>query len=260
MVIKEKSGLVKSRENCDIQQFNRPTLEDFGRKCFVAKKPALLLNTFNHWPALRRWKDLNYILRIAGHRLMPIEIGTDYTSAKWTQQLMRLNEFLYRQFPANRDDTKSSPSIEYLAQYELFEHVPELRKDFMIPDYCSLCEEGTESDGEVDIKAWLGPKGTVTPLHQDPKHNLLCQIFGKKHIILASTEDSEFLYPHSSRLVSNTSQINVENLDYKRFPLAKHATFYHLTIETGDCLYIPPKWWHYVRAESPSLSVSFWWT
>jgi ribosomal protein L16 Arg81 hydroxylase len=24
-------------------------------------------------------------------------------------------------------------------------------------------------------------------------------------------------------------------------------------------LYIPPFWWHYVRALTPSFSVSFWW-
>lgn len=234
----------------------------------MPRKPALLLNTIAHWPALHRWKDLNYIMKVAGNRLMPIEIGAQYTHSDWTQNLIRLSEFLIRQFPAEENVASNGNYVEYLAQYELFQHVPELRKDFLIPDYCSLVDDnlqnGSDKDnidcnGVIDIKAWLGPAGTISPLHFDPKNNLLCQVFGRKHIVLASPEDSEKLYPYPSELLSNTSQVDIDLINYDEFPLTKDVKFYHLTIEAGDCVYIPPKWWHYVRAETPSFSVSFWW-
>lgn len=264
LVITDKPNNVTFRKDCKINQFNQPSIETFERECFLVKIPALLLNTLAHWPALERWRDLNYIMKAAGNRLMPIELGTQYTHSDWTQKLIRLSEFLIRQFPAKDTQEPWRHHIEYLAQYELFEHIPELRKDFMIPDYCSLidntstnCSEG--NGDEVDIKAWLGPAGTISPLHYDPKHNLLCQVFGRKHVILASPEDSEKLYPYPGELLSNTSQVDIEAINLDEFPLAKSAQFYHVTIEAGDCLYIPPKWWHYVRAESPSFSISFWW-
>lgn len=36
--------------------------------------------------------------------------------------------------------------------------------------------------------------------------------------------------------------------------------FLDCILEEGDMLYIPPKWWHYVRSLTTSLSVSFWWS
>lgn len=72
----------------------------------------------------------------------------------------------------------------YLAQHALFDQVPELRHDFLVPDLCALLppdEEGGEDGGGegVIINAWFGPIGTVTPLHHDPYHNILAQVHGK---------------------------------------------------------------------------------
>ena len=50
--------------------------------------------------------------------------------------------------------------------------VPQLGDDVCIPDYCY-----TGDDEDVDINVWIGPGGTVSPLHTDPKHNLLCQVY-----------------------------------------------------------------------------------
>lgn len=67
--------------------------------------------------------------------------------------------------------TVAAPAIRYLAQHPLFDQIPALRSDILTPEYCCLGE------GEMQaINAWLGPAGTVTPLHYDPHHNLLAQV------------------------------------------------------------------------------------
>lgn len=68
----------------------------------------------------------------------------------------------------------------YLAQHPLFDQVPALRRDIAIPDYCALSYPMAHHEGsaqeDVAVNAWFGPAGTVSCLHFDPKHNLLCQV------------------------------------------------------------------------------------
>ncbi|KAH8302757.1 hypothetical protein KR044_010579 [Drosophila immigrans] len=238
---------------CDIPQLDAPSLGEFRVCCYDALQPTLLLNTLNHWPALSKWRDLNYLLKVAGNRTVPIEIGSNYASDEWSQQLVKIRDFLFRQFGS--DNQAEDLEVEYLAQHELFAQIPALKSDICVPDYCSVNTDGVSS---VDIKAWLGPKHTVSPMHTDPKHNLLCQVFGCKRIILAAPADTANLYAHDTEFLGNTSQIDAANPDLEHFPLLSRVRFYELLLQPGDCLYLPPKWWHYVRSNSPSFSVSFW--
>ena len=98
----------------------------------------------------------------------------------------------------------------------------------------------------------------MSPLHQDPKSNLLCQVVGKKYIKLCDHKYTDRLYPHEG-LLTNTSQIDAEHLDLEAYPLARGLPFIHAILQPGEMLYIPVKYWHYVRSLDISFSVSFWW-
>lgn len=239
------------QENSTIVILQRPSVETFQTKHFTARIPALILDCMDHWPALKNWKQCNYLLSVAGERTVPIEIGSHYTNDNWSQDLVKFKDFLSRQISADRPCDR----IEYLAQHNLFDQIPALRKDVLIPEYCCV---GTSKEA-VDIKAWLGPKGTISPMHYDPKHNLLCQVFGHKKIILAAPDDSPNLYPHDTEMLKNTTKIDAENIDMEQFPLCSNVRFMNLNLYEGEMLYIPPGWWHYVRSLEKSFSVSFWW-
>jgi len=85
-----------------------------------------------------------------------------------------------------------------------------------------------------------GPRGTVTPLHTDPHHNLFVQVVGYKYVRLYSPACSTCLYPHAAGLTTNSSQVDLLAPDLERFPLFRNAPFAHTVLGPGVSLYIPP--------------------
>lgn len=233
----------------EIETVNCPSMETFYSNYILKEKPVVLNNCINHWPALTKWQDQDYLLKLAGLRIVPIEIGIKYTDSEWTQKLMTLQQFIEEHI------YKTNNTTGYLAQYQLFEQIPELSNDISQPEYCCF----SDSDETVDVNAWYGPKGTVSPLHHDPKKNLLAQVVGQKIIYLFSPLDSEYLYPHQEELLNNTAKVDPRKPDLDVYPKYSKATPMFCVLKPGQLLYIPPKWWHFVESLSVSFSVSFWW-
>lgn len=48
----------------------------------------------DHWPALTRWKDPQYLSMKAGSRTIPVEVGEHYLQEGWGQKLMLLSDFI----------------------------------------------------------------------------------------------------------------------------------------------------------------------
>jgi hypothetical protein len=105
---------------------------------------------------------------------------------------------------------------------------------------------------------WLGPAGTVTPLHADYDDNLFVQIWGSKRIFLAPPHHDAFLYPAEANALLFGSPFDPEAPDFARFPLARQAALLEITVEPGDLLYVPAGWFHQVRSLSFSLSSNRW--
>ncbi|ELT89256.1 hypothetical protein CAPTEDRAFT_225438 [Capitella teleta] len=225
-----------------------PSILSFQSEFMNKQRAVVIKDSMDFWPALstRKW-SVNYLRRIAGCRTVPVEIGSKYTEESWSQSLMTVNDFIDKYIV-------NATSVGYLAQHQLFDQIPQLQDDVLVPTYCCLGESE-----DVDMNAWFGPCGTVSPLHHDPKHNFLAQVFGRKYIRLYAEEHSAKLYPHNGALLSNTSQVDVENPNLERFPHFSDAPFLECILEEGDMLYMPPKMWHFIRSLSISFSFGLTW-
>ncbi|KAG0250416.1 Lysine-specific demethylase 8 [Mortierella polycephala] len=272
-----------------IPRVHLPTMDAFQRHVCGSSSgptPIVITGAMNHWPARERWTDLDTLCRIAGpDRLVPIEIGRQYTDEQWTQKLVTMREFIEQyilledkdQDRTHGDDKESEPQIGYLAQHDLFDQIPRLRRDIDIPDYCLVEpqeEEGYHPPDDMLLNAWFGPRGTISPMHTDPYHNLLAQVVGKKYVRLYAPKETQNLYCYGSghekesmgdqqdgkeaTMLNNTSQVDVEHPDLERHPRFADAQYVETILEPGELLYIPFQWWHYIRSLSTSFSVSFW--
>ncbi|KAK3704902.1 hypothetical protein LTR37_013593 [Vermiconidia calcicola] len=251
--------------------------------------PLIIPGALSHWPASQQWKDPSYFFRmtLGGRRLVPVEVGKSYTDACWSQTIIT-----FRKFMEDYLLPKEPKDVGYLAQHDLFAQIPALRSDIMVPDYCYTTPPdadeaasrtaGLSTAPQLDeplLNAWFGPKGTKTPLHTDPYHNILCQVVGYKYVRLYAPSETPNLYPRGvddkGISMENTSQVDVSHvrnrslgastdLDAqrelkKKFSKFADAKFVEGVLAPGECLYVPLGWWHYVESLTASFSVSFWW-
>ncbi|NRR31833.1 cupin-like domain-containing protein [Oxalobacteraceae bacterium] len=121
-----------------------------------------------------------------------------------------------------------------------------------------LCHWPTYFDKMGPPRFWLGPAGTVTPLHCDYDDNIFAQIWGTKRIFLSPPHHDEFLYPNEANAILFGSPFDPEAPDYEKFPLARQATMIEVIVHPGDMLYVPAGWYHQVRSLTFSLSSNRW--
>ena len=276
-----------------------PSLAFFYNECMVPAVPAVLTHVIDGWPAYttRPWADLDYLKATIGHRTVPVETGAHYLADDFDEKLMTFAEYVERHI----EPPPPPPGVSraYLAQHQLFEQCPKLKRDIVMPDYCLLSldddDDGGDDDGDdggddgddrgdggddggggkvkgaacsggrrgregVRVNAWFGPAGTLSPLHYDPCHNLLCQVVGSKYVRLHHPDQSRDLYPREAGPHIVSSQIiDPDAVDTVAFPRFSSVPYVDLVLAAGEAVYIPPGWWHMIESREVSWSVSFWW-
>jgi hypothetical protein len=294
---------VLRKDSMTLTSFQAQLDADHQRNHRQGALPFIITKAITHWPALSSpktsWNNPQYWLKttLGGRRLVPVEIGRAYTDDDWSQKIIPFGNFMKAFLLPNTQLNTSQAGSEnrgtgYLAQHDLFAQIPSLRADILIPDFCYSSspsptnqnsgiseEEEEDASDEPAMNIWLGPASTTSPLHTDPHHNILAQVFGYKYVRLYAPSQAGSLYPRSRSGdvdMSNTSKVdvglgmeiegegtedhrNIKEQFEKEFPLFKDAEYVEGILGPGECLFIPRGWWHYVKSLSSSCSVSFWW-
>ena len=103
---------------------------------------------------------------------------------------------------------------------------------------------------------WIGPAGTVTPLHHDLTNNFIAQIVGRKRVKILPASEVGKLYNHH-RVFSEITDLEDPALDVARFPRLVGARAYEVVLLPGEILFMPLAWWHQVKALDFSVTATF---
>ena len=140
----------------------------------------------------------------------------------------------------------------YLAQWNILDEFPEMKKDFAI----TTVWPGLRWTWEF---VFMGPAHTVTGIHYDFPNNWFCQVTGTKEFMLFPPDQSENMCESEKYDWGATlSDINISKLadqpgELSHFNKVKGI---YARVEAGDALFVPSKTWHCVVALEPSISLA----
>ncbi|KAH7316201.1 hypothetical protein KP509_21G082400 [Ceratopteris richardii] len=222
-----------------VSRVHAPRFQDFIRDWFQPQFPVVIESAMENWKA-RSW-TLDTLIKKFGQTTVHIELSrwhkeekrwADFRDLYKDKALAPKEEIFIPQYPILLEDfiniflrdyeDQTAPVKGYLAQQQLLNDLPELAEGIEDPEYANI------GSGIYQRNVWLGPAGTITPLHRDPYHNVL-------------------------------AQVDVDAKDaVQRWPDLQKAVYSECILNAGEMIFIPKKWWHYVKSRDISLSISFW--
>jgi ribosomal protein L16 Arg81 hydroxylase len=236
-----KQQQVERRDQISPQEF----LENY----YATSTPVILTGMMKSWQAMSVWTP-EYLKDVYGD--VEIEVQTNRNA----DHLYEINVDQHRSNMLMRDYVDLILHGGSTNDYYMVANNYNLERDEMK----SLLNQIELFPGYLDAQDtkgrtyfWLGPAGTVTPLHHDPSNLMMAQIYGRKQWKLIPPYCNHLMYNYKGVF----SEVDLDKPDYDRYPLFKQIKTIDVVLEPGEVIFIPVGWWHYVRSLDISISLSF---
>jgi len=218
--------------------------ETFLKEYFNLQQPVVIENLSTDWPASKNW-DFEYFRRKAGEIVVPLYDGTP---AKGNEKSHKPAKKI--KFSEYINILQAGPTDLRMFFFNLLQNCPELLKDFKYP------EIGVKFFKKLPV-LFVGGEGAKVLMHYDMDlaNNFHFNFAGTKKFILYPPSETKYLYKVPYSIVSMES-IDMDNPDFEKYPALAKAKGFEVVLKHGDALFIPSKWWHFVKYESPCLSLT----
>ncbi|PWB83435.1 MAG: transcription factor jumonji [Methylocystaceae bacterium] len=229
--------------------------EEFVAGYVRHRRPVLISKGFEGCAARHVW-SLDHLRRRAGERRIVLK---DWDESGIRLSHVRLDAYvdsLERYEAGDDEEAASRRRPPYLHDVPLTSILADAAADLeQFP--CGFFPAWYGADWPKFAQLFLGPSGSVTPLHFDCllTHNLFFQVMGRKKFTLLPYKQLVYCYPRDWRWCA----VDVENPDYDRHPLFRSASPVEVVVEPGDVLYMPPGALHHVRSLDCGLSFNVDW-
>ncbi|APG60577.1 cupin-like domain-containing protein [Christiangramia salexigens] len=218
--------------------------EDFLKEYFEPERPVVIEDLSHNWPAYKNW-GFKYFKEMAGDVVVPLYDGSPAKGRENSHgpaKKMPFKDYI--------DILKSGPTDLRMFFFNLLQNCPDLIKDFKYPDL------GVKFFKKLPV-LFVGGEGSKVVMHYDMDlaNNFHFNFAGKKRLILYPPDQTGYLYKVPYSIVS-MEIINMDEPDFEKYPALAKAKGFEAILGHGDALYIPSKWWHYVKYETPCLSLT----
>ena len=221
--------------------------EDFKKLYYNAGKPLIIKDLAKKWPAYNKW-NWDYFIDTVGESEVGVYNNTksdSYTTINTADAYMKFGDYLKK--------VKAGPLDLRIFLFNIFQHAPQIVKDFTWPD------ELMKGFVKKYPMLFVGGQGSVTHMHFDidMSHILHTQFSGKKRVLLFPHGEQHKLYrkPWEVLSLANYAGYN-KSFDYENFPAVKKANGYEVILEHGDTLYMPAGFWHHMEYIESGFAMS----
>ncbi|XP_033112888.1 lysine-specific demethylase 8-like [Anneissia japonica] len=216
-----------------------PKASDFFNNFALVSKPVVVRGGGKISPAFKLWTD-EYLLRHADSETIVTVEGEKKENRE-------------------SERTEGLTFLEFLTRYKneemyMVESVPEsIRKDVVLPAplQCHVMKDSFSS-----AMMWFSNGGTSSVLHIDSVDNINCVMAGRKHVVLI---DRKYADKIPLKHPGNYCGVDVDDVDFDKYPGLLSVEYHHVDLQPGDCLYIPYRWFHQVRSQDRNIAVNIWW-
>ncbi|QSJ20131.1 cupin-like domain-containing protein [Nostoc sp. UHCC 0702] len=238
-----------------IERLHKPTPEEFKRATHSYSQPVIITGKIAEWKAFFLW-SIDYLNTVVGDKEIIASVSQNkvfgYDQGESSYPNIKM---LFREFTDWIVQGKKGDQSYYLQQHTIDIFFPELYPDIETPDYIP-------KKLLAQSNLWIGTGDNITPLHWDAAQNLLCQVRGRKRVLLFEPKQTPFLYPASVHSKTpHISHLNsIDKPDFEKFPKFQKAKYTECLLEQGEMLFIPTYWWHQVYSlDQLNIAANFWW-
>ena len=221
--------------------------EYFKKNYYDKKKPLIIKDIAKQWPAYNKW-NWDYFTEVAGDKQVGVynNIKSDaYTPINTADAYMKFGDYLQQ--------VKKGPLELRIFLFNIFQHAPELAKDFTWPEQLM---KGFVKNYPM---LFVGGEGSVTHMHFDidMSHILHTQFMGKKRVLLFPFEEQYKLYRKPWEVLSMANFAGYsQKFDYENFPAVRLAKGYEVILDHGDTLFMPAGYWHHMEYINSGFAMS----
>jgi Cupin-like domain len=224
--------------------------EEFKKEFYIPGIPVVIKNISKNWPAYSKW-NWDYFKQLIGDKRVPL-----YNNVKSDAYTPVNSADDYKTFGEYVDMIRKGPAGWRIFLFNIFEHAPQLAKDFTWPD------EMMKGFVKKYPMLFVGGATSITHMHFDidVSHILHTQFVGRKKVLLFPYNQQHKLYRKPFEVLSLADFSNYYKLngkpDYEKFPALKLARGYDLTLTHGDTLFMPAGFWHHMEYIDSGFAMS----